>query len=223
MRDWRRIVRNAAIAAALAAYPVLGYFVAAAPPPAGIGAVALAVAPLLVVIALVGWRSDRRLLTLALCAAAGAVLWINAGAIGQHLGLVYFIQNICANAALALLFGRSLALGREPLCTRFATMVRGPLQPPVARYTRQVTVAWTVFFIVLITVSTMLFLFASITVWSAFANLLTMPLVALMFVAEYAVRRRVLPDLPRTDILASLRAYWSSAAAPAPPPRWRRQ
>ena len=223
MRGWRRIVWNIAIAAGLAAYPILAYFVAAAPPPAGTGTVALAVAPLVVVVALVGWRTPHRLLTLTLCVATCALLWVCAGAIGQHLGLVYFIQNICTSAALALLFGRSLVAGREPLCSRFAAMVRGPLQPPVARYTRQVTVAWTIFFAAMIVASTLLFLLSPIGVWSAFANLLTIPLVALMFIVEYAVRRRVLPDLPRTNILDALHAYWNSAAAPVPPPRWRRQ
>ena len=202
---------------------MLGYFVAAAPPPAGIGAISLAVAPLVVVILLFGWRSSHYLLAFALCAAAFVLLWINVEALGRHIGLVYFIENICTNAALALLFGRSLASGREPLCTHFATMVRGPLPPPVARYTRQVTVGWTVFFVALCCVSTLLFAFAPIAVWSAFANLLTVPLVALMFVAEYAVRKRVLPDLPRTHILDSLRAYWKSAAAPVPASRWKRQ
>ena len=221
MRDWRRNARSVAIAAALAAYPAFGYFVAAAPPPAGIAAVALAVGPLVVVILIVGRRSHFPL-ALALCAAACALLWVNAEAIGRHLGLVYFIQHICTNAALALLFGRSLAPEREPLCTRFATMVRGPLPPRVARYTRQVTVAWTALFIAMFSISAVLFLFAPIAVWSAFANLLTLPLIALMFVAEYAVRKRVLPDLPQTHILEALRAYWRSAAAPVPPPRWRR-
>lgn len=222
MRDWRRNARNVAIAAALAAYPAFGYFVAAAPPPAGIAAVSLAVAPLVVVILIVGRRSAHFSLALALCAAAGALLWINIESISRHLGLVYFIQNICTNAALALLFGRSLAPEREPLCTRFATLVRGPLAPPVTRYTRQVTVAWTLFFIAMCSISTVLFLFAPIAVWSAFANLLTLPLIALMFVAEYAVRRRVLPDLPQTHIMDALRAYWRSGAAPVPPPRLRR-
>ncbi|MBK8739048.1 MAG: hypothetical protein IPM02_05610 [Betaproteobacteria bacterium] len=223
MPGWRRIVRIAAIAAAVVAYPILAHLVAAAPPPAGIGAVAFAVAPLIVVAAIVGWRGPYRMLTLGLCAAACAALWIHASDIAGHLGLVYFIQNICTNAALGLIFGRSLAAGREPLCTHLATMVRGPLQPPVARYTRQVTVAWTIFFAAMIAVSALLFIVAPIAVWSAFANLLSMPLVAAMFIAEFAVRKRVLPDLPRTHVLESLRAYWSSSAVPAAPPGWRRQ
>ena len=143
--------------------------------------------------------------------------------IAGHLGMVYFTQSICTNAALGLIFGRSLAAGREPLCTHLATMVRGPLQPPVARYTRQVTVAWTIFFTAMIAASSLLFILAPVAVWSAFANLLSMPLVAAMFIAEYAVRKRVLPDLPRTHVLESLRAYWSASAVPAAPPGWRRQ
>lgn len=219
MPRWRRIVRTAVIVGALVAYPILAYFVAAAPPPAGILAVAFAVAPLVIVVAFAGWRSPYRTLTLALCAAVLALLWVYAEAIGQHLGLVYFIQHLSTNAALGLIFGRSLLRGREPLCARLAAMVRGPLQPPLARYTRQITVAWTIFFAAMIVVSSLLFFLATIQVWSAFANLLTMPLLAAMFVVEYAVRKRVLPDLPRTHILESFRAYRNSPGVSAPPPR----
>jgi uncharacterized membrane protein len=219
MPRWRRIVRNAAIAGALVAYPILAHVVARAPPPAGVGAVAFAVAPLVIVVAIVGWRPPYRILTLGLCAAVCALLWNYAEAIAQHLGLVYFIQSICADGALALIFGRSLSRGREPLCTRLAAIVRGPLQPPVARYTRQVTVAWTIFFAAMVLLSTLLFFLAPIQVWSAFANLLSMPLVAAMVIAEYVVRKRVLPDLPHTRILESLRAYRNSAGLSTLPPR----
>lgn len=219
MLGWWRVIRTAGIAGVVVTYPILAHFVAAAPPPAGVGAVAFAVAPLVIVVAIVGWRSRYRALTMALCAAACASLWIYAEAIGQHLGLVYFIQNVCTNAALGLIFGRSLFRGREPLCSRFAAMVRGPLQPPVARYTRQVTVAWTIFFAAMIAVSSLLFFLAPVQVWSTFANLLAMPLVAAMFLAEYAVRKRALPNLPRSHILEALRAYWNSGGLSAPPPR----
>ena len=214
-----RIVRNTAIATALVAYPILAHFIAAAPPPAGLGAVAFAVAPLLIVVAFLGWHPPYRMFTLAWCAAAGALLWIYAAAIGEHLARVYFIQSICTNAALGLVFGRSLVGGREPLCSHFARMVRGPLQPPVAHYTRQVTVAWTIFFALMLVLSSLLYFLATIEVWSVFANLLSMPLVAAMFIAEYAVRKRVLPDLPRTHILESLRAYRNSSGLSVPPPR----
>ena len=51
--------------------------------------------------------------------------------------------------AHALFFGRTLFGGRVPLCTHFARMVRGELDPRVEHYTRQVTLAWTVYFVVI--------------------------------------------------------------------------
>jgi hypothetical protein len=70
-------------------------------------------------------------------------------------------------------------------------MVRGHLEPRLAHYSRQVTVAWTVFFVAMMCMSILLYLLAPISVWSAFANLATLPLVALMFIVEYAT-----PDPP---------------------------
>ena len=107
----------------------------------------------------------------------------------------------------------------EPLCTRFARMVRGALDARVVHYTRQVTLAWTIFFAAMMTISIALYLLAPISVWSTFANLLSLPLVALMFVIEYAIRIRVFPDLPHKPILESLRAYRNSLPASTTPPR----
>jgi uncharacterized membrane protein len=75
------------------------------------------------------------------------------------------------------------------------------------RYTRQVTIAWTAFFGATAAVSTTLFLFAPPTVWSIFANLLTIPLLGLMFAAEYLVRHRVLPPAECAGIADSVRGY----------------
>ena len=94
-----------------------------------------------------------------------------------------------------------------------------PSEPRVERYTRQVTIAWTAFFIVMLLVSVVLYVFAPIRVWSAFANLLMLPLVALMFIVEYAVRIRLLRDLPHKPMLDSLRAYWNSPRPSTTPPR----
>jgi uncharacterized membrane protein len=216
---WRRHLRDAAIVGVLVAYPIAAYFVAAAPPTAHLGVVAFAVAPLIAAVGLVGWQTRWRIATLVLCAAAAVVVLTRSEVIGRNLGLVYFIQAMCTNAALGLFFGRTLTGGREPLCSRFARMVRGPLEPRVARYTRQVTLAWTVFFAAMMIVSIALYLLAPIAVWSAFANLLMLPLVALMFIAEYAIRIRLFRDLPHKPILESLRTYWNSPRASTTPPR----
>jgi uncharacterized membrane protein len=216
---WRRHLRDVAIIAALIGYPIAAHFVAAAPPTAHFGIVAFAVAPLIAAVALVGWQTRWRIATLAICAASCVVLWRYSEVIGRNLGLVYFIQTTCTNAALALFFGRTLSGGREPLCTHFARMVRGALEPRVEQYTRQVTLAWTVFFVAMMVTSIALYVLAPIAVWSTFANLLIMPLVAVMFVVEYAIRIRTFPHLPHKPILESLRAYWNSPRATTTPPR----
>ena len=216
---WRRRLRNAAIAGALVGYSVLAYFISSAPPTAHLGIVAFAVAPLIAAVALVGWHTRFRVATLAACAAACILLWMYSDVIGRNLGFVYFIQATCTNAALALLFGRTLTGNREPLCTQFSRMVRGHLEPRLAHYSRQVTVAWTVFFVAMMCMSILLYLLAPISVWSAFANLATLPLVALMFIVEYAIRIRLFPDMPHKPILESLRAFWNTPRASTTPPR----
>jgi hypothetical protein len=35
-----------------------------------------------------------------------------------------------------------------------------------------------------------------------------------MFVAEYAIRRRALPQVPRRGILAAVRVYFANSSAP---------
>ena len=92
------------------------------------------------------------------------------------------------NLFLMWLFGRTLFRGREPLITGFARRVHGTLPPEMETYTRRITLAWCVFFIAQVGLSAVLFAFATLEVWSLFVNVLSMPLVAFMFVAEYVYR-----------------------------------
>jgi uncharacterized membrane protein len=55
--------------------------------------------------------------------------------------------------------------------------------------------------------STLLFFLAPLVTWSVFANFLTLPLVALMFIGEYWIRRRVLPEMRHMHILDAVRAF----------------
>ena len=215
---WRRHLRDASVVALFVAYPIAAHLVAGAAPTAHLGVVAFAVAPLVAALALLGWHAGLRVVTVLACAGCAVLLVLHSDVIGRNLGLVYFIQATCTNAALAIVFGRSLTGAREPLCTRFARMVRGELDPEVAHYTRQVTLAWTLFFVAMTLFSIVLYALAPLGVWSAFAMLL-MPLVALMFIVEYAIRIRMFPDLPHKPMLESLRAYRNSSGAKATPPR----
>jgi len=111
-------------------------------------------------------------------------------------------------------FARTLMAGRQPLCTRFAEAMHAPLTPQHQIYTRQVTLAWSLFFAAMTLASTLLFFLAPLATWSVFANFLTLPLVALMFIAEYAVRRYMLPETRNMNILDAVRAFRNAPARP---------
>jgi uncharacterized membrane protein len=132
------------------------------------------------------------------------------GAWALPLSWLYYLQHLGINASLGLLFGRSLRPGHLPLVTYFAGFTHPELTPALRRYTRQVTIAWTLFFVACIAVSALLFFLGPLEAWSLFANVLTLPLVAAMFVAENEVRKRVLPPEDQVGILAAVRAFRSA-------------
>ncbi|PIV88809.1 MAG: hypothetical protein COW48_04000 [Hydrogenophilales bacterium CG17_big_fil_post_rev_8_21_14_2_50_63_12] len=215
-----RAVRWTAIAAGIIGYAVLAHYSAAtsAATTFPVMGVAVSLAPSLAILLLLAWRSPRRLAMLFLCAGVGLLLWEFRGALERNFSWVYFLQHAGTNVVLAVVFGATLGRGRQPLCTRFAEVVHGGLTAELVRYARQVTLAWTLFFLTASLASTLLFLFASIKVWSVFANFLTLPLVLLMFAAEYRVRLRTLPQLEKHSIMDGILTYWKTPAAPPPLP-----
>jgi uncharacterized membrane protein len=204
-----RIARGAAAVIAVAAYQIGAHYAAATPGAHGFG-LALVIAPPLAIALAAAARSARRGWLLPLWALVCMALWIGRVPLARHFEWGLYLEHLSFNLAMALLFGRTLAAGREPLCTRFAAMVHGSLTPPVVRYTRQVTAAWTLFFLMIAGVSTLLFATSSIVAWSTFANYVTLPLVAVMFIAEHACRRVALPGMKRSSILDAVRAYRQS-------------
>lgn len=193
----------------IAAYQIGAHY-AASTPGAHVLGLALVIVPLLAATFSAAIRSAQRAWLLPLWILACVALWSVRAPLTRHFGWGLYLENLSFNLALAWMFGRTLARGREPLCTRLATMVHGPLAAPVARYTRQVTLAWVFFFVGIAAVSTLLFATTSIVVWSTFANYLSLPLVAAMFMAEYACRRIALPGMRRSTPLDAIRAYWRS-------------
>jgi uncharacterized membrane protein len=145
------------------------------------------------------------------------------GALAPYVPWFYYLQHAAMFLALAAWFGASLRPGREALVTRFARLVEGTLTPAGLAYTRAVTLAWSVFCAAVAAASTLLFFLAPLEPWSLFANLLTLPLVGAMFVAEFAVRTRICPELSGGGLLRgvarSVRAYWDSVARPSAGPR----
>lgn len=149
----------------------------------------------------VGWTMA---LAVALALARGfGVATIEAGAVAASIAVAWyasfgtrvavFAPPLAIQALLFWLFARTLAPGREPLVSTIARIVRGELAPELARYTRNVTRAWCVFFAAMAAALALGAAFAPVAVWSLLANILVYPLIALMFAAEYAYRRMRFP------------------------------
>jgi uncharacterized membrane protein len=205
--------RYAWIAVLIAGYASLAHYTNSNPRAKSLGAV-MAIAPPLAVALGFAWRSPYRLLAFTVAALAAALLAIYWRVVEGNFPLVYFLEECGVYALLSFTFARSLLPGRTPLCTRWADILHGPLPPAVALYTRNTTAAWAVFFALIACVSLLLYQHTPLRVWSAFSNFATVPLVVLMFIGEYAVRRKRLPAEHRTGFLESVRVYLDSQRHP---------
>ena len=205
-----RRLQLAAVVLFFVGYAVLSHYSNSNAQAQDLGAI-LAFAPLLVIGVALVWRSSGILIAALAAAAAGLTLREFWPLFAQNFSLAVLIQQCGFYAILAFSFARTLAKGRVPLCTQFADKIHGPLSPLELRYTRGVTVAWVVFFLLNVAASILLFAFAPARIWSLFVNFLSVPLVLLMFAAEYAVRRRVLPQVRRNGLMATLRMYFAKS------------
>jgi uncharacterized membrane protein len=211
-----KVLTGVAIAAAAIAYALAAHYTSAATD-AGNWAVLLAAAPIALA---VGAFTHRRLGILPLILALMGLGILGAWALPtlqKNVGALYFLQHVAVNGFLCFLFARTLAAHRTPLCTVFARHARQQMSEAVVDYTRRVTQAWALFFAAVAAASVLLFSLAPIEIWSGFANLMTPPLVLLMFIGEYLVRRRVLPRHEHRSFLAAFHAYRATMRAKHPP------
>ncbi len=170
--------------------------------------VAVAVAPFLAAVAILFARVARPPVKLLAWLSVAVLLWSLWVLLRTHVALLYYLQHLGIHLALAALFGASLIGSGEALVTRMARLLsEGDLSPRHWRYTRQVTAVWAAFFVLNALVSTALFLFASREVWSLHANVLTGPLVGLVFMVEVLCRRAVLPPHERPSLSAVVHAW----------------
>lgn len=170
---------------------------------------ALGVAPLTAMAMLAAWHSRLRWLAIALLAALAFTVLVYLDALRNHVNWLYFVQHAGTMLLLAITFGSTLGYGdADALCSRVTRlMLTGPADPAYMRYTWKVTVAWTVYFVASAVISIGLFCCGPIATWSYFANLLTPVTVGLMFVVEYYVRVKVLPDRAHFSISQIIQAY----------------
>ncbi|CAI8737138.1 putative membrane protein [Methylococcus capsulatus] len=197
---------------ALVAYAAVNHHLTAVHPGSSLVAW-LPLAPVAMAAAAVAWRSRWRYSLVGAGIGLLVLLWLSRDRLapGDKVLYAYLAEHVGINLILGWGFGSTLLGGREALCTRFARSVHGALPPEVERYSRAVTVAWTVFFGGVAAVSVLLFFAASVHAWSIFVNFVNLPLVVAMFVAEYRLRRRVLPDFPHAPILSGFRSFTAAS------------
>lgn len=208
--------RLALLAILGAAYLWLGHLGSISAHPPAITLVSGLLPPWAIALVL-AWNARPRLLWLGLLGLCTLALLLNLETLRSNTAWVYFVQHAGTYGLLGLSFGRTLFNGHDKaFCARIARFASGELAPPVALYTWQVTLVWTVFFFAMSLLSVLLFAFASLTWWSVFANLLSTPLLGLMFASEAIVRRRVLPGQDHLGIMATIRAYREYSRQPKP-------
>ena len=195
---------TAALVAAGVAYQVLIYHAAHGALPVWLR-LTLKSLPLLLLAWWAWTRSRRRAAWLALIAGAGVLIWwMDSRSFGTA---AYGVPHALVYVSLGWLFGHTLARGRVPLVTSMATRVHGPLTPAMQAYTRHVTIAWTLFCAGQVSLSALLYQYASLDTWSLFITVLNLPLLGLMFVADYATRMILHSDHPQASIAQAIRAF----------------
>lgn len=202
-----QLLRGAALLAIVVGWAWLAHYGSAGEGSSDL-AVILGIGPIVAIVVILLWR-------------VGNPLWIGVGGLAvlaitawlwpdlrQNVALLYYLQHVGTNLALATLFGRSLFGGGTALITQFALMAHGGvISERKALHTRNATIAWTAFFIATAAISTALYWLAPITAWSVFANLLATPLIILMFIGEYCVRLWTLPPEDQSSVADAIRGY----------------
>ena len=173
--------------------------------------------PMLVILILGTWRSGHR--AVALCAALVLATLCGLALLGIQVPshVLYLLQHAGINFFLALFFGSTLWPGRTSIITSVAQRVHGKDLPPAHfAYTRQVTAAWTVFFLVIVAISLVLFFGFSFETWAVFANLVTPIATATMFIGEFSLRYRLHPEFARSTVADAINAYMNNSKPAAP-------
>ncbi|CAN5134860.1 hypothetical protein BH10PSE17_BH10PSE17_38500 [soil metagenome] len=191
---------------AIAAWAVICHWLSSTAPDHGFTALVM-LGPVVGTAIVAAWRAPRPigipLLALIASGIAGFVLLFDKTGIARW---SYLIEHVSMNAAAGLVFGLSLRPGHTPLITTIARRVHGELPPRIDRYTRRSTVAWTLYFGVICVASIALFLSGSIDRWSWLANIVTPLGIALLFVGDFVLRRRLFPDFEHVGMLTAMRA-----------------
>jgi len=192
------------LAALLIGYAGLSHYSNSDPNAKGLGA-ALSLGPVILIAVLLAWRWAPPLLAVLVTAAVSALLYYFWPFFERNYEWADLVQQGAVYGLVALSFARSLFAGRVPVCMLLALRLHGALGPEELAYMRRATLAWTIFYVLIAAAVVTLFFVTSPRIWSIFVNFAVFGLIALMCLADFAVRRQVLPRRPGGGIVAALR------------------
>jgi uncharacterized membrane protein len=153
------------------------------------------------------WNQGKRIIAIAL-----SVVCLPFFFFYQHLDSIQWVNlipNTLIYGSLALMFVKTLAKGQTPLVTQLATKIEGPLPAAIERYTRQVTLAWAIFFALNVVISIALYYLVSFAAWSLFSNVYSTPLLIGMFALEFAYRKMRYRQYKTASFTDGMKAFMS--------------
>ena len=117
-----------------------------------------------------------------------------------------YLPSLVIPGLLLWVFANTLRRAEVPLISRIAEVQSGaPLPPAVARYTRTLTVLWSILFGLMIFDSLLLIALDEKALWSLMTNFIHYLLAAAFFVLEYPYRCWRFPERRQPSFLAYLR------------------
>lgn len=210
---WRAGARNVAVRRRVATLFLIASLVCAHLPPIG-GTRRLAAGALLVSqgcatgLVLGSWFS----VPLTLLALPLALRW-PVLAVDVDGGLIYVVVF----GGCLRLFALSLCPGHEPLISALARRVHGALRPDVARYTRWLTVFWSVFFALALAAPPFLYALGPRGAWRWPMRGGSIGCVLVLMIAETGVRRMIIRDFAHVSIRTTVAAFRDATARSAIP------
>lgn len=106
---------------------------------------------------------------------------------------LYILPPIVINFFIGMIFTTSLNRHSTPVIEKYIVLLEGGIDAAEKRYARWVTICWAGLLLGLTVESVLVGLFASHETWSFVTSFINYGLLALMFLGEYLVRRKVLP------------------------------
>lgn len=154
-----------------------------------------------------------------------AVLYLFLSAVGIWsliAGNVYalFFPSVIINLVLAGVFAMSLRAPRLPVVEWFVRLELDGNPPParLARFARNATIAWVVYFMGVVVLSPLLALTAPLEVWSLAVNVLNYVFAIALLFMQYLYRSARLPEygvrMPWHTLRHMARSPWARRGAP---------